>query len=105
MTDPDFEIFLTVKGQKFRMKVYWLHSGDSVEQFRIVGGTRSIVLQSNRPQLKKENSRKAIDWKLLDGDLGKGSAKEVAETLNNIIVEIELKIKDQLPPMESTTGK
>jgi hypothetical protein len=106
MADYDFEILVEMKGKKYRMQVYRVYDGNSLERFNVVGGKRGIVLQSNRPMLLREGSRKAIDWKLLEGDLGNGPEKDVADALNKIIVEIEWKIKDEPPPIgEYLRGK
>ena len=95
----EFEIFVVMKGKTFRMEVFRIYDGESMETFKVVGGTRSIILQSNRPELVRTNSTKAIDWKLLEGDFSKSNPKDAAEALNKIIVEVEYRIRQR--PLKS----
>lgn len=90
---PDFEIVVTSKGKRFKMQVTKIYEGDSLQRFKVKGGTKYIVLQSNLPMLLRDNSRKAIDWKLLEGNISTENPKEAAEALNEIILEIEHRIK------------
>ena len=95
----DFEIYVKVKRRTFHMEVYHIYQGDSIEKFKIKGGQRYIILQSNRPYLKARNKRENIDWKLIEGDISNADAKEAKEALSKIIEAVEHYIKDQpIPP-------
>ncbi len=95
--DAVFTITVRVNNKRFRMQVYEIYKGDSLERFKIVGGKRYIILQSNRPMLEREKARKPIAWKLLEGDITTGDPKQIAEALNEIIRVLEYKIKEQPP--------
>lgn len=95
----DFEIYVEVKEKTFHMEVYHIYQGDSIEKFKVKGGKRFIVLQSNRPYLKAHNKRENIDWKLIEGDLSNASSKEAKQALSKIIEAVEYYIKDQPIPL------
>lgn len=95
----DFQIYVTVKGKTFRMEVYHIYQGDAIEKFKVKGGQRHIILQSNRPYLKRNERRENIDWKLIEGDLSEANPKEASEALLKIIEAIEYYIKDQPVPL------
>jgi len=95
----DFEIYVTMGAKKYRMEVTTIYQGDSLEKFKVKGGNRYIILQSNRPYLKNKNKREKIEWKLLEGGLSDANPKTAAEALNKIITQIEYHIKDQPVPL------
>lgn len=97
--DYDFKIYVAVKNKTFRMEVTKIYEGQSLQRFKVKGGSKSIVLQSNYPQICRENSRKPIDWKLLEGDISSDDPKAAAEALNKIIVAIEYRMKEDPPSM------
>jgi hypothetical protein len=92
--EPDFKIWVEVKRKRFTMDIYKIYEGDSLQRFKVQGGHRYIILQSNLPYLLNKKSNKPIEWKLLEGDITEVDPKEAAEALNKIIVAIEYKIKD-----------
>ncbi len=77
------------------MEVTKIYEGGSLQRFKVKGGEKYIILQSNLPQLLRENSRKPIDWKLLEGNISTDDPKAAAEGLNKIIIAIEYRIKEQ----------
>lgn len=95
----DFEIYVKVKGRTFHMEVYQVYQGDSLEKFKVKGGQRYIILQSNRPYLRSHNRREKIDWELVEGDLSSANPKDADEALAKIIEAIEHYIKDQPIPL------
>lgn len=95
----DFQIYVNVNGKTFRMEVYHIYQGDSMEKFKVKGGNRHIILQSNRPYLKRYEKRENIDWKLIEGDLSDANPKQASEALLKIIEAIEHYIKDQPVPL------
>lgn len=96
-TEFDFLIQVASKNKTFRMEVTKIYEGDSLQRFRVKGGSRQIILQSNYPQICRENSRKPIDWKLLEGDISPDDPKAAAEALNKIIIAIEYRVKKDPP--------
>ena len=91
----DFEIFVTNKGKTFRMEVTKIYNGDSVERFKVKGGKRQIILESNRPFLLKQNSRKRIQWTIKEGDLKSSKPTDAADALSKVIEQLEKNIVEQ----------
>ncbi len=92
--EADFTITVVVDRKKFRMQVVEIYRGESLEQFKVVGGERYIILQSNRPMLERAKTKKPITWKILEGDITTGDPKQIAAALNEIIIALESKIKE-----------
>ena len=51
------------------MQVKRIYEGDSIEKFEVKGGSRSIILRNNRPELKLKKSRKKPVWKIEAGEI------------------------------------
>lgn len=50
------------------MKVERIHATDQIERYRVTGGQRSIVLQTNGPLFKNKGLRhRKGTWKLYEG--------------------------------------
>jgi len=93
----DFEIFVNNKGRIFRMEVTKIYDGDSVERFKVKGGKRHIILQSNRPFLIKQNSKKRIEWRLMEADLKSSKPTDAADAVSKIIEQVEKNIVEKTP--------
>jgi hypothetical protein len=61
-----FKIEFVYYGKVYRAKVEQTFLSDLNERFTITGGKKSITILSDRPALKKNNSRKKIKMKALD---------------------------------------
>ena len=90
----DFEIYIEVKRRTYHMQVHLVYQGDSYEKFKVKGGQRHIILQSNRPFLKSHHKKDNIDWKLVEGDLSNSNPKDAADALAKITEAIENYTKD-----------
>jgi hypothetical protein len=91
----DFEIFVNNKRKVFRMEVTKIYDGYSVERFKIKGGRRHIILESNRPFLLKQNSKKKIQWSIKEGDLKSSKPTDAADAVSKIVDQIEKNIVPQ----------
>jgi hypothetical protein len=91
----DFEIFVSNKGTVFRMEVTKIYEGDSVERFKVKGGKRHIILESNRPFLLKQKSGKRIQWMIKEGDLKSSKPTDAADAVSKITKQIEKNILEQ----------
>jgi hypothetical protein len=92
----DFEIFVKNNGKTFRMEVTKIYEGDSVERFKVKGGKRHIILESNRPFLVKQNLKKKIQWTIKEGDLKSSKPTDAADAISKITEQIEKNILE--PP-------
>jgi len=79
-------------GQEYKLELILEKVTDQVECYRIKGKTRSLLFRNNRPQLKNLNSRKKVDWKLIEGEL------KDQKLLQNILTEIQSIIKAEETP-------
>ena len=95
-----FDVTIDVNTGRFRMQVVRIHAGDSLEKFRVTAGGRSIILQSNRPQLLHTGSRKTIDWKLLEGQFNTTNVQAATFALFKLMTSIEVYIKRQEPTLK-----
>jgi len=86
-----FEIRIDMPSGKYRMQVERIYAGDSIEKFKITGGSRSFTLQANRPELLKTESRKAIQWKVLEApSVNDGDIENTTYAVYKIMQEIAL---------------
>jgi hypothetical protein len=95
-----FEITVDVNYGRFKMQVERIHAGDSLEKFRVSAGGRSVVLQSNRPELLHTGSRKAIDWKLREGQFNTTNVQEATFALFKVMTSIEDYVKQREPTLK-----
>jgi hypothetical protein len=65
----EFEIVIYIHGKPYRMRVKRIYLGDLMEKFEVNGGSRSIILRNNRPELKLKNSTKKPLWKIEVGEI------------------------------------
>jgi hypothetical protein len=94
MEPLNFTIRIDLPTGMFRLNVERIYAGDGIEKFRISGGNRSFVLQSNRPALLAEASRKPIEWKILELPFVPLQAIETTTyALHKVMQEIELYLK------------
>jgi hypothetical protein len=77
------------------MEVTKIYDGDSVERFKVKGGKRHIILESDRPFLLKQNSKKKIHWMIKEGDLKSSKPTDAADAVSKIIEQIEKNIVEK----------
>lgn len=88
-----FTIRYRHNGKNYNLRVERIMYSRYVERFRISGGVKHIVVESNRPLLiHKGLKHKAVDWKLIEGDVM--YPRNLEEVLKLIEVEIK-KIMDR----------
>lgn len=76
----------------YHFKIELIESGKQLEKFRISGGNKVVILQSNRPMLLARGlKKKAIYWKVLEGEICYPS------NLNNVIKIIEAHLQPEEP--------
>lgn len=51
----------------YKLSVELIHETPQVERYRVTGGQRSIILQTDRPLHKAKGSKKKGAWKLFEG--------------------------------------
>jgi hypothetical protein len=81
-------IFVYSNSGRLALIAECIYKSEQIERFRVSGKNRSIVLQTNYPLLKAQNSKKKIDWKLIEGTMSD------VQLLQNIINELEYILKD-----------
>ncbi len=96
-----FSITVDMGTKVYRMQVEQIYIGESIEKFRVTGGQRSIVLQSNRPMVLESKTKKPIEWKLVEGEINPTNTKNAALALLRIMHEIEKRLKpEEVNPKE-----
>lgn len=96
----EFEIVIYIYNKPYRMQVTRIHNGDSIEKFEVKGGQRSVILRSNRPELKHKTGHKKPKWQLEAGEITNPQAYALT------ILAIEKKIEEiENPPQPYTHWK
>ena len=67
-----FIFSLNFDGKLFQMNVKRIYEGDTIERFGVSAGGKSVILQTNYHHLKKINSRRNPDWKIISGEVKNG---------------------------------
>jgi hypothetical protein len=97
-----FEIRIDMPSGKYRMQVERIYAGDSIEKFKVTGGARSFILQSNRPQLLASNAKKEIQWKILEAPpTNPGNLENTTYAVYKIMQEIGLHLSKTEPDYRS----
>jgi hypothetical protein len=76
-----FEIIVDVSGRPYKMQVEKIYEDSWIEKFRVTGGNKSIVIQSNRPRLKAMGSTKQITWDVVEGEIDRSPERIEATTM------------------------
>jgi hypothetical protein len=97
MMEPlHFTIRIDLPHGMYRLHVELVYAGKDVEKFRVSGGNRSFVLQSNRPSLRAEGSCKPVEWKILElPPIPPAAVDTTTYALFKVMQEIELYLKLQ----------
>lgn len=82
-----FEIKIELNQKWYRMNVEQVHASESLERFKVTGGNRSILLETNRPESKKR--KRKPKWKILSGDIQRNNLEEAALAMLRIFDAIE----------------
>ena len=82
-----FRIVVNVDRKKYRMWVERIYQSDQIEKYRVTGGQRSIVLQTNGPLMKKRHLKhRKGQWKLIEGQAWNMYAlQEVIDTIQQYL--------------------
>lgn len=67
MTKKVWKISPYYNSKNHDLKLELTYESDQVYRFRVSGKNRSIVIQCDIPLLKAMNSKKRVDWKLIEG--------------------------------------
>ena len=67
-----FDITLNFDGKLYQMNVKRTYERGTIERFEVSGGGKSVILQTNYYHLKKINSRRDPDWKIISGEVKNG---------------------------------
>jgi hypothetical protein len=63
-----FSIIVTIDRKNYRLRVERIHQTAQIERYRVTGGNRSIVLQTNGPLFKTKGLKhRKGQWKLVEG--------------------------------------
>ena len=65
-----------------------IYEGDTICKFKVSGKNRSIIIETDLPYKLATNSKKRVDWKLVEGVMYSG------ELFTAIVREIEYVIKN-----------
>lgn len=84
---PPFYLDVMFDGKRY--KLYVTHEVfDSIEVFHVAAKNKTLIIQSNRPLLRKTSlNRKRIKWTCVDGKVG------YQTFIERLIQELESKIK------------
>ena len=89
------EFYINVQSEKayVRLKVEMYYQSDQIEKYRVIARNRTIVLQSNRPLIRKNGMKhRKPDWKLVEGELQNMTfLQSLVETINRHIKREERK--------------
>ena len=86
-----------LKAKPYRMQVKRIYEGDSIERFKITGGSRSIVVRNNRPELNRTRKRKKPMWQVEEGTASN------PQTFALTVLAIEKKIEEIENPPKPVT--
>lgn len=78
-------IFTLDKVYKLKFERYYL--SDQIERIKVFGKTSELLLQSDRPEIKANNKRRAIKWKIIS-ELNQGIFKNT-DFLNTLFNNLE----------------
>lgn len=59
------KIQIQVDKTKYNLNFERYYLSDQIERIRVFGKSREILLQSDRPFLKRDRKRKAVNWKII----------------------------------------
>jgi len=93
----EFVIYVTYGIKPFSLKCVKEYESAQIMRIRVYGKNSSILLQNDFPLLKKANSKKAINWKLMEGSFASSDKKKDASLLMEIISKLEDHIKGKNP--------
>lgn len=98
-----FSLCLQIGAYTYRFEVVLTEADNNFEQFRISAGNKVVLLQSNRPMLRRRGlKRKPITWKVIAGEIKDQKAlekvcKAIEQTLEQSINTIISNLIPQLP--------
>ena len=97
-----FEIRIDLPSGKYRMQVERYYAGESIEKFKITGGSRSFEMQSNRPELLQSGARKSIKWQMIQAPpITDGNIESITYAVFMIEQEIEKYLNKTEPNYQS----
>jgi len=75
----NYFLTLGIDGQAYRMRITKIDETDQLELYEITAGGKTVTLRNDRPLLILQESRKAIDWKVVAG-------MEHVTNLDNVLI-------------------
>ncbi|UEG50867.1 hypothetical protein LK994_05185 [Ferruginibacter lapsinanis] len=55
----------SVGSKRFKLSFERYYLSEQIERIRVSGKEKTMELQSNRPEIKLNNKRKAVNWKII----------------------------------------
>lgn len=100
-----FPIRVDTPSGRYRMQVERIFAGDSIEKFKITGGSRSFTLQGNRPELLRSGSHKETAWKVLEAPpTNEGNVEAITYGCFMIMQELNLHLSRLEPTYQDYLG-
>lgn len=100
----DFEIAVSYGNKPFTLKAKIEYHSNQIMRIRVHGKNNSILLENDYPLIQFMGSKKAIKWKLREGEF-KGSDKQKdAQLLVDIMTRLENEIKGSKRYFTDTKG-
>ena len=88
----DYELQVRYGVTAYTLKATIVYNSSQVMRIRVYGKHGSLLLENNYPTLQHTNSKKSMQWKLREGHLQNGDAKDAA-LLIMIMKQLEGHIK------------
>lgn len=80
-----FTILVSIDRVTYRMQVELIHETKQIQHYKVTGGSRSIVLQTNGPLFKAKGLKhRKGTWKLIQGGVDpwrESAVVEIAKTI------------------------
>jgi hypothetical protein len=90
LTMENLEWTFSIAKKYYKARV--IYESSQIERIKVEGDNVSIVIQSDRPFLELQNSKKKIKWKLIEGII------DDAFVLNRILADVEFHLKHHDDP-------
>ena len=88
----DYKLHVTYGIKPFTLQAQLVYHSNQIMRIKVYGKNSTLLLENNYPMLENSNGKKAIQWKLREGQLNMSDEKD-AKLFALIIKELEREIK------------
>jgi hypothetical protein len=88
----DYTLHITYGIKPFTLQAQIVYHSNQIMRIKVYGKSSTLLLENNYPILAKSHGKKAIQWKLREGQLNLSDEKD-AKLFAGIIKELEREIK------------